>query len=180
MTTFHPLLVRSNKLPNTCVSLVVCTVRGSFSALSTGMYLLLFGSECDTTSKQTHSPGFSESTRDIGGAGTPLICLSGCRSMAGRTESRQFDPPARRARGTTCLLNVPKPPCWVVSRGCQVIPVRLASCERWEGVRVILYGQADLLYACAAYSPTAQLSSIGIACYSIDYTADWLYLLLYS
>ena len=75
------------------------------------MDVQLFWSECDTTSKQTHSPGFSESTGDIGGAGTPLFCLSARRSMARRTESRQFDPPARRARGTTCLRNVPERPC---------------------------------------------------------------------
>ena len=105
-------------------------------------YVQFYWFKCETTFRETHSPGFSESTGDIGGAGTPLFCLSGCRSMAKRTKSRQFDPPARRARGTTCLLNVPERPCKALLRGFQAAPVRPASCAQWEGAPVVQYGLA--------------------------------------
>ena len=91
-----------------CLSLHSCS---SISAGGLLLHVQLYWSKCETTSKRTHSTGFSESTGEIGGAGTPLFCLSARRSMARRTESRQFDPPARRARGTTCLRNVPERPC---------------------------------------------------------------------
>ena len=104
--------------------------------------VLLLWFKCETTFGETRSPGFSESTGGIGGAGTPLFCLSGCRSMARRTESRQLDSPARRARGTTCLLNVPERPCKALLLGYQAAPVRPASCARWEGAPVVQYALA--------------------------------------